>query len=100
MSTDQEVLYYRVARAEAEQGPIGLRELERLVRRNTLSRDTEVRREGSSAWIRLGRFMNLPDSKLPGGQEPSLHEMASLIDAIVIDAGGPVEQLRAPTVER
>ncbi|MGE4003960.1 MAG: DUF4339 domain-containing protein, partial [Planctomycetaceae bacterium] len=52
------------------------------------------------AWIRLGRFMNLPDSKLPGGQEPSLHEMASLIDAIVIDAGGPVAQKRAPTEER
>lgn len=100
MSVDQETLYYRLARGEQEQGPIGLNELEDLVKQDSLTRHTEVRRDGSSVWIRLGRFLNVPDSDLPDQREPSLPEMANLLETFVIESDKSTRTKRTPTSER
>ncbi|MGE0378327.1 MAG: GYF domain-containing protein [Planctomycetaceae bacterium] len=83
MSLDEGGLYYRAGRDESEQGPIPLHELEDLVHQGSLSRHTEVRREGTSVWIRIGRFLNIPESKLPEQASPSMPELANLLDQLL-----------------
>lgn len=99
MLVNQPSLYYRMDRNGDEQGPIGEQELQDLVKEGSLSRQAEVRKAGSTVWIRLGRFLNIPDSQLPERAGASVAELAHLLDGFVIDSSR-TEGKASPRFER
>lgn len=85
MSLGERELYYRTDRHAPEQGPIRPRELELLVKEGTLSPHAEVRRVGTSVWIRVTRYFNLPEPRPAQPRAPE-SELSGLLHQLLPDA--------------
>jgi hypothetical protein len=97
MAVAQGGLYYRTGRNDSDHGPVRQEELEELVKQGSVTRNTEVRRDGSHVWIRLARFLNIPESQLPDQQALSDPEWSRLINEFVIDSGTVNDSRKAPS---
>ena len=79
-------LYYRRDWNDTDHGPVAQQELEKLIGQGVIARDAEVRKDGTSIWIRVVDFLSIADAESSDEKSPSIAELTKLIDEVVIDS--------------